>query len=90
MKKLNHQFVDALINFVSQRTGNALKNWGKVQACIGDLEDQANHKDEYCVITLLQDPENPSLFTRAYTHQLSLGDKVYRIAAFADKNFIEF
>lgn len=89
MKKLNHQFIEALINFVSQRTGNALKNWGRIQACIGDLEDQANHENEYVVTTLLQDPENPKVFTRAFTHELNLNGELYRIAAFSDKNFIE-
>jgi len=88
-KKLNQQFVEALANFVAQRTGNAFKNWEKIQACIDDLEDQANHEDDYVVTTLLQDPEIPSLLTQAYTHELSIGGEHYRIAAFANKNFIE-
>lgn len=89
MKKLCPQFVEALVNFVAQRTGNALKYWGNIQSCIDDLEDQANHEDDYVVTTLLQDPENPRLLAQAYTHELSIGGEHYRIAAFAEKNFIE-
>ncbi len=89
MKKLNPEFIDALTNFVYERTKNLPKYWNMIQSCIDDLEAQANHKDNGVVTTLLQDPENPKLLTLAYTHELNLDGELYRIAAFADKNFIE-
>ena len=89
MKKLNSEFVDALTNFVYEQTGNLPKYRNIIQSCINDLEARANHEDNCVVITLMQDPENPKLFTLAYAHEINLGGELYRIVAFADKNYIE-
>lgn len=89
MKKLNSEFVDALTNFVYEQTGNHSKYRNIIQSCINDLEARANHEDNGVVITLMQDPENPKLFTLAYAHEINLEGELYRIVAFADKNFIE-
>lgn len=63
MKKLNQQFIDSLTNFVCEQTGNLPKYENIIQSCINDLEARSNHEDNGVVITLMQDPENPKLFT---------------------------